>query len=131
MVDDHRMMRQGLRSLLENHVDLCVVGEAGDGDAAVAAVRELRPDIVIMDIAMPGMNGIEATRLITEAFPQVKVVGLSMQIPRSGETVMTEAGAAAVLNKDSAFDDLVTTIRDLIQSRPLHRPANPADPEFS
>ena len=125
------MMRQGLRSLLENHADLCVVGEAVDGDAAVVAVRELRPDIVIMDIAMPGMNGIEATRLITDEFPQVKVVGFSIQFPKSGEAGMAEAGAVAFLNKDSAFDDLVTTIRDLIQGRSPRRPANPASPGIS
>lgn len=125
------MMRQGLRSLLENHADLRVVGEAGDGEAAVRAVRELRPDIVVMDVGMPGMNGIEATRRISDEFPEVKIVGLSMQFPGSCETGMAEAGAAALLSKQSASEDLVITIRDLIRGRSPRHPRLRSGPATS
>ena len=125
------MMRQGLRSLLETHADLRVVGEVGDGEAAVQAVRELRPDIVLMDICLPGLNGIEATRRITEEFPQVKVVGLSVQFPKSCEKGMAEAGAAALLSKDSAPEKLVTTIRDLVRGRSPRQPPTPSGPASS
>jgi DNA-binding NarL/FixJ family response regulator len=110
-VDDHQLMRQGLRSLLESHADLLVVGEAGDGAAAVQATRDLRPDVVVMDIGMPGLNGIEATRQIVREFPEVKVIGLSMLFFKSCETGMAEAGARALLSKESAFESLVDTIR--------------------
>ena len=124
-------MRQGLRSLLENHADLRVVGEAGNGEAAVQAVRDLRPDIVVMDIAMPGMNGIEATRRIAAEFPEVSVIGLSLWFPRGCETGMLAAGAAALLSKASGFDDLVVTIRDLVRGRSVRRPPPPSDPATS
>jgi DNA-binding NarL/FixJ family response regulator len=115
LVDDHRMMRQGLRNLLEVHSDLRVVGEAADGESALQAVRDLHPDIVVMDIGLPGMNGIEATRRIIAEFPAVKVIGLSMLLPRRFAAWMAEAGAAALLSKESVVDDLVRIIRDVIR----------------
>ena len=117
--------------MLENHTDLRVVGEAGDGEAAVRAVRELRPDLVVMDVGMPGMNGIEATRRISDEFPEVKIVGLSMQFPGSCEAGMAQAGAAALLSKQSAFEDLVTTIRHLIHGLSPRRPSPPSGPATS
>ena len=125
------MMRQGLRSLLEIHADLRVVGEAGDGEAALQAVRDLHPEIVVMDIGMPGMNGIEATRRITDEFPHVKVIGLSMLFSKSFAVAMAEAGAGPLLSKESAFDDLVTIIRDVTRTGSRLCPPPASGPEIS
>jgi CheY-like chemotaxis protein len=78
LVDDHELVRQGLRRLLEDHQDICVIGEAKDGLEAIAMAQELKPDIIIMDVNMPRMNGIEATRQIVLDQPGVIVIGLSM-----------------------------------------------------
>ncbi|MDX2507539.1 MAG: response regulator transcription factor, partial [Gammaproteobacteria bacterium] len=74
LVDDHAIIRKGLQLLLENKEDMVVVGEAGDGETALTLIQELSPDVVIMDISMPGLNGIETTKRVSKAFPDIKVI---------------------------------------------------------
>lgn len=106
LVDDHTVVRQGLRSLLEGYADLDVAGEAGDGIEAVAMTKELRPDVVVMDLNMPKMDGVEATRHIKNHEPATIVIGLSMHQGDHYEQTMRRAGAAAYLPKDSVADHL-------------------------
>lgn len=117
IVDDHKIMREGLRSLLEREGDLEVVGEADTGRQAIQSVRELDPDLVLMDLTMPEMNGIEATRRIAEAFPEVRVLALSMHSDRRFIEEALAAGAQGFLLKDCAFDELVSAIREVIADR--------------
>ena len=109
--DDHKIVRDGLRSLLEKDFDLKVVGEAHKGQIAVELTHELMPDVVVMDIGMPVMNGIEATERIIEDKPDAKIIGLSMHSDRRFVSSMLEAGASGYVLKDSAFDELVDAIR--------------------
>jgi DNA-binding NarL/FixJ family response regulator len=99
-------MREGLRSLIEKQPEMEVVGEAGDGRTTVRLVKRLSPDVVIMDITMPGMNGIEATRQITANFPGVKVVPLSTHSDRQFVLEVLRAGASGYVLKDCAFEEL-------------------------
>jgi DNA-binding NarL/FixJ family response regulator len=117
LVDDHRILRQGLLSLLNQHTDMKVVGEAADGRAAVQMARELAPDIVVMDITMPGLNGIDATRQMAIAHPPAKVIALSMHTDRRFAEQMLRAGAKAYLVKDGAFEELATAIRAVLGGR--------------
>lgn len=117
LADDHRILREGLRSLLEQQPDIRVVGEAGDGRAAVRLAKELSPDLVIMDIGMSGLNGVEATRQIREALPQTRVLALSMHSDRRYVRSMLTAGATGYLLKDSAAEELVQALRSLILGR--------------
>jgi len=111
LVDDHRIFRQALRAMLAKHSDIEVVGEADNGLAAVKMVSELLPDIIIMDIAMPDMNGIEATReIIGKASYEVKVICLTMHSDAWYVTEMLKAGASAFLLKDCAYDELIEAI---------------------
>ena len=110
IADDHRIVREGLRHLLEKHTDYKVVGEAADGETAVRLARELSPDLAIVDISMPGMNGIEATRRIHAERPAVRVLVLSMHADRRFVIECLKAGASGYLLKDSAFDDLTRAI---------------------
>ncbi|HXV78471.1 MAG TPA: response regulator transcription factor [Candidatus Binatia bacterium] len=110
IADDHKIMREGLRSLLEKSGDFECVAEADDGFQAVALTRELRPDIVIMDLAMPNMNGIEATRQIKSEHPEIEIVVLSMHATRNYVLQVLQAGASAYLLKDSAFEELSTAL---------------------
>lgn len=110
LVDDHGIIRQGLRSLLESQQDMEVIGEAENGHIAVELVRKLQPDIVITDVTMPSLNGMDATRQITQMFPQVKVIGLSGHTDNSYITGMFRAGASAYVLKQSLFDDLLGAI---------------------
>ena len=110
IADDHKIIREGLRSLLERSGEFECVGEADDGRQAVMLANELRPDVVIMDIAMPNVNGIEATRQIKSELPEVEVVVLSMHATRNYVLQVLEAGASAYLLKDSAFDELSTAL---------------------
>lgn len=111
LADDHQIVRQGLRYLLEAAPGMVVVGEAEDGRKAVQLVRELVPDVVIMDVTMPGLNGIDATREIVAANPGVKVVGLSMHSDRRFVAGMLSAGACGYVRKDCAFEEMARAVR--------------------
>jgi len=111
LADDHGIIRQGLRSLLEKQPDMQVVAEAEDGRAALSLVRELVPDIVVMDITMPNLNGVEATGRIVREFPGVKVIALSIHSNRRFVADMLKAGASGYVLKECLFDELVQPIR--------------------
>ena len=113
VVDDHPVIRQGLIELLHKESDITVIGSAGDGEQAIQHARELKPDVVLMDISMPVMNGIEATRAITSEMPGVQVIGLSMHEHAQMISAMRAAGAAAYVRKDGSIAELLATIRAL------------------
>ncbi len=118
LADDHRILREGLRSLLAQQPDVTVVGEASDGDAVVNLARELRPDLIIMDVVMPGTDGITATRQIRAECPDTKVIALSMHSDRRFVSEMVRAGALGYLVKDSAFEELNQAVRTVMSNRP-------------
>jgi DNA-binding NarL/FixJ family response regulator len=111
IVDDHAMVRRGMRDFLELHRDLEVVGEAEDGAAAIALVADLAPDVVVMDLLMPGVDGIEATASIKAAQPTVEIVALTSFIEEARVVAAIEAGASGFLLKDADADDLAAAIR--------------------
>lgn len=123
VADDHKILREGLRSLLESQDDMEVVAEAEDGRTAVGLARELKPDVVVMDVAMPDLNGIEATRQIVADSPNVAVIGLSMHSDRRFVAGMLSAGAYGYLLKDCTFDELVEAIRSVVAGRRYLSPA--------
>jgi len=123
LVDDHPMFRKGLRLLLESKPDISVVGEAGDGKEAIEEVRELSPDVVVMDITMPNITGIEATQQILSNSPHTRVVALSIHAGKRFVKDMLRAGAVGYILKDSAPEDLVNGIRTVIQGEVYLSPA--------
>jgi len=114
LVDDHVMVRQGLRTTLESYSDIEVVGEAGDGQEAVELAEDLKPEVVIMDIHMPNMNGIEATSSIKSRHPDMKIIGLSANTDGESERALLRAGAEALLSKVAAAGELHRAIRQTI-----------------
>ena len=114
LVDDHEIMREGLKAILERESDLKVVGEAADGRTAVSEVLRHAPDVVIMDVGVPRLNGVEATRQIVAARPQVKVIALSMHEEKRFVSGMFRAGASADLLKLSAARELAQALREVI-----------------
>lgn len=111
LADDHPMFRRGLANLLGEHPDLEIVAEAGDGLTAIQLAEQVKPDVVVMDVVMPQMNGLEATRRLRKAMPAVRVIGLSMHEEGDMARAMLAAGAAAYLRKDGSFERLVAAIR--------------------
>ncbi len=111
LADDHKIVRQGLRTLLEKEPDMEVVAEAEEGRMAVRLARKLAPQVVIMDVGMPDLNGIEATRQVLADTPGLKVIALSMHSDRRFVVNMLKAGASGYLLKDSAFEELAAAIR--------------------
>jgi DNA-binding NarL/FixJ family response regulator len=117
LADDHTVVRDGLRALLEKQSDMAVVAEAADGRDSVRLAEEQAPDVVVMDIAMPNMNGIEATRRILSTNPRVAVVILSMHQDESYVLRSLKAGAKGYLLKDSLRSDVIDAIRQVAQGR--------------
>ena len=117
LVDDHKMIRDGLRSLIEKQNDMEVVGEAADGQNAVLTARKLSPEVIVIDIGMPELNGIEAARQITALKCKPKVIGLSMHADRRYVAQMLKAGASGYILKDSAFEELVQAIETVAKGR--------------
>lgn len=117
LADDHKMMREGLRSMLEKQQGVGVVVEAENGRKAVEMAKETVPDLVIMDINMPDLNGIEATRRILKEFPRTKIIALSMHADKRYVTRALQAGASAYLLKDCAFDELIKAIQVVLRNR--------------
>lgn len=111
LVDDHRMMREGLRALLAEASDIEVVGESSDGRTALDLVRTLRPDVVVMDVGMPDLNGVEATRQIRAEHEGVRVIALSTHMDKSYVHHMLEAGACGYVLKIAAHDELLRAVR--------------------
>jgi len=110
LVDDHKIVRAGLKAIIAGHPDMSVIAEASDGRTAVELAAEVSPDVIIMDISMPGLNGIEATGRILEANPGARVIALSMHIERRIVLQMLGAGAKGYLLKDGADDEVVDAI---------------------
>jgi len=110
IADDHTIVRQGMKKLLETYPELQVVGESQDGDETVELVKKLLPDIVIMDISMPGLNGLDATRQIKKRAPEVKILILTMHAEKEYIFKILQSGASGYLLKGSAIDELVTAI---------------------
>jgi CheY-like chemotaxis protein len=117
LVDDHAIVRQGLRSVLDAYPDIEIVGEACNGEEAVNAAHHLRPSIVVMDINMPKMDGIAATQHITSQYPDVVVVGLSVNAGDDSTTAILTAGAVALIAKEAAVDQLYPTIQNALRAK--------------
>lgn len=111
IADDHHMVRNGLKSLIEEQDDLLVVAEATNGREAIYQTGESDPDVIVMDINMPHVNGIEATQIISSINPQVRIIGLSFHEEEKVAAEIKSAGASAYLTKAEAFDSLAAVIR--------------------
>ncbi|HZP11400.1 MAG TPA: response regulator [Nevskiaceae bacterium] len=111
LVDDHRLVRAGLKRVLSEMPDIEVVAEAGTGEEALDLAKKQSPDVVLMDVNMPGMGGLETTRRLVARMPQVKVIAVSMHLEEPYPSRMLEAGAAGYISKDSAADEVATAIR--------------------
>jgi DNA-binding NarL/FixJ family response regulator len=123
LADDHTVVRQGLRALLAAEEDIEIVGEAENGREAIKLARELQPNVAVMDIAMPVLNGLEATRQITRALPSIKVLVLSSYSDDAYVRQLTEAGAAGYLVKQTAANDLLKAIREANRGNAFFSPA--------
>ncbi len=118
LVDDHAMIRQGLRTMLEAYQDIHVTGEAANGEEAITLAHRLQPDVVLMDIHMPQLNGIEATAILQRDFPHMAIVGLSVNADRGNRDAMIQAGAATLLTKEAPVEELYQVIHSAVKSRP-------------
>ena len=112
LADDHKILRDGLANLLREQPDIQLVGEVGDGEAAVEEARRVKPDVIVMDITMPKLTGIEATRMITREMPGVRIIGLSMHEHEDMASAMHSAGAVGYLTKDGDVEALIRAIRE-------------------
>lgn len=115
LADDHKIMRDGLRALLDKVADVQVVAEAENGRDAVRLAKELKPNVIIMDMSMPELNGIDATRQILAEFPEMRVIALSMHSDKRFLSQVFRAGAVGYLLKDCAFDELSLAVQTVVK----------------
>jgi DNA-binding NarL/FixJ family response regulator len=123
LADDHKIMRDGLRSLISSEHDMEVVGEAENGRIAVKLARKLKPQIVILDITMPELNGMDAARQILDECPEAKIISLSMHSDRRFVVEMFKAGVSGYLLKDCAFEELSRAIKAVVANQKYVSPA--------
>ena len=117
LVDDHKLLRDGIRNIIEQRSDMQIIGEASDGREAIKIALKLLPDVIVMDLAMPGMNGIEAAKIINKKQPYLKIIGLSMHSGKQFIQGMFKAGAMGYLLKDGDADELITAITIVVQNK--------------
>ena len=122
LADDHSLMREGLRSLFDGRDDMAVIADAANGRTAVALALKHKPEVIIMDVSMPDLNGIEATRQIVSANPQTKVIALSGHDTTQFVREMLSAGASAYLLKKRAYEELMQAIREVMKGRKFLSP---------
>ena len=127
LADDHKIVREGLRALVEKQPGMEVIGEAENGRSAVRLTKELLPDAVIMDVAMPDLNGIEATRQIVAEVPNVKVIALSVHADRRLVIQLIRAGASGYLLKDCTFEELTDAVRTVVEQNTVYLSPRIAD----
>jgi len=123
LADDHKITRQGLRSLIDENNDMEVIAEAENGRDAVELAKQLKPDVIIMDVSMPDLNGVEATRQIVQDNPQMKIIALSMHSDTLFVSEMLKSGASGYLLKDCAFEELEQAIRTVTESKAYLSPS--------
>ena len=114
LADDHEIVREGICSLIEKQSDMEVVGLASDGQEAIEMAKQFSPDVIVMDVGMPGINGVEATRQIKTTMPGIKIIALSIHDDRSFVLGMAKAGMSGYLLKECAFEDLIQAIRTVL-----------------
>ncbi|MEX0875997.1 MAG: response regulator transcription factor [Phycisphaerales bacterium] len=140
LVDDHAMVREGIRAIVERDQLIEVVGEASDGREGIELIEKIKPDIVVIDIGMPNLNGVDATRQLTRDFPKVKVIALSMHTDKRFVLAMFEAGAMGYVAKDSISEEIVRAIHAVAKGRkyissdvagPMIETATRQDPTYS
>ena len=117
LAEDHKILRAGIKNLLQNEKEITLIGEADNGIDALKMAMELKPDIVLMDIGMPGLNGIEATKQIYENTDSIKVIALSMHTERDYVIGMFKAGATGYLLKDCSYDELIEAINSVYDNK--------------
>jgi DNA-binding NarL/FixJ family response regulator len=123
LADDHKMLREGLRVLLDSQPGMTVVGEAANGNEVIEKAAELKPDVVVMDLSMPGLNGLQATSLLRDKLPSIKVVVLTAHEDETYLTQLCKAGAAGYVLKRSAGEQLVQAIRMAVSGQSFFDPA--------
>lgn len=117
LVDDHKLLRDGLRNIIEKKSNMHIIGEASDGREAIKIASKLMPDVIIMDVAMPGLNGIEAATQIVKNEPEIKIIGVSMHSGKQFIQGMFKAGAFGYLLKDGDADELIIAISTVIENK--------------
>ena len=117
LVDDHKLLRDGLRNIIEQKSNMHVIGEASDGREAIKICSKILPDVVVIDVAMPGLNGVEATKQIMKECPKIKIIGLSMHSSKQFIQGMFKAGAYGYLLKDGDSDELITAITTVMENK--------------
>ncbi|MBU3012274.1 response regulator transcription factor [Polaribacter vadi] len=117
LADDHKLLRDGLRNIIEQKSHMQIIGEAADGREVIKLCTKLKPDVIVMDVSMPGLNGVEATKQINKQHPDIKIIGLSMYSSKQFIQGMFKAGAFGYLLKDGSSDELVTAICTVTENR--------------